>query len=158
MTNWTRTITSLGILALFAGCSSSPSERVDVRGPYPDVGRGNAEGNLNPGTLVVYTPVTADLSSGRSWLNGSDEAPPIVYSGYTVYSPEGKRVEYVRNHSLLPSTDEPPSEVALAPGRYLIKPDSAGPRSGQFWVSVEAQKETRVDVGKIGEPALPQVR
>lgn len=164
MWNSTRSVARPGTACAFvvlgiilAGCATSSSERIDVRGNYPDVGRGNAEGDENPGRLVVYTPVFTDTYAGRAdfwWY----ERPHVVHSGYTIYDSEGKRVRQVRNHSLWPSTSERPAEVALAPGRYLIQADMAGQHPDRFWVTVEAQKETRVDVSRIGAPATPEIR
>jgi hypothetical protein len=159
MMNVNRTLigVSLGgvLLLIFSGCATQSSERVDVRGSYPNVGRGNAQAEKNPGTLIVFTPTVTDLDSDHSMTSGSYEPPCVVHSGYTIFDTGGNRVEYVRNHSMLPSTDEPPAEIALAPGRYLIRTDQPAQGPSLFWVTVEPQHETRVDVAKIPKVVAP---
>ncbi len=145
--------------ALAVGCSAPAPERVDPRGRYPDVGRGNVDPHEAGGVLVVSTPTEADWSSGRTLTNGPEMRPPVVHTGYAVFNAEGDFVRHVPNHSLAPSADEAPEEIALPPGRYLIRPDD--PRSGQgpFWVTVDPAHRTQVDIARIQTtPPPPEAR
>jgi hypothetical protein len=137
-------------LGLTLGCATPPPERVDPRGQYPDAGLGNVGPHETGGVLVVSTSTTVDASSGRTLTNGPDVRSPVVHTGYTVFNSEGGFVQYVRNHSLAPSADEAPAEVALPPGRYLVRPDASEVARGPFWVTIEPEHDTRVDVARIG--------
>jgi hypothetical protein len=153
--------TSLGIssiaalLGLLAGCAAPSSERIDARGNYPDAGPGNVEGQRTIGVLVVDTPTYTDISSGRTLTGGPDQKDPVVHSGYVLFNADGSRVGHVRNHSLLPMTNEPPAEVTLTPGRYVVQPDVSDGGPSRFWVTVEALQATRVDVARVGATATP---
>jgi hypothetical protein len=144
--------------AVAVGCSSPGPERIDPRGNYPDVGTGNVDSRDTGGTLVISTPTEVDWSSGRTLTNGPDVRPPVVHTGYTVFNSEGAFVQYVPNHSLAPSADESPQEVVLPPGRYLVRADEAGAGHDRFWVTIDPERRTQVDVARIEMPREPEVR
>lgn len=153
----------MGVLAasafgLAVGCASPGPERVDPRGQDPDVGHGNVDSRGTGGILVVSTPTEADSSSGRTLTNGPELRPPVVHTGYTVFNAEGVFVRHVANHSLAPSADEDPEEVVLPPGRYLIRPDEPGTGHDRFWVTVDSERRTQVDVARIEAARPPEAR
>jgi len=151
-------ILAASAFGLAVGCSSPVPERVEPRGNYPDVGRGNADPRETGGVLVVSTPTEVDWSSGRTLTNGPEVRPPVVHTGYTVFNSEGAFVRHVPNHSLAPSADEAPEEVVLPPGRYLIRPDDPGTGHEGFWVTVDAERRTQVDVARIETTRPPEAR
>lgn len=142
-------------LGLAAGCSSPAQERLDPRGNYPDVGTGNVDSRAIGGVLVISTPTEVDWSSGRTLTNGPEVRPPVVHTGYTVFNSDGAFVRHVPNHSLAPSADEGPQEVVLPPGRYLVRADEAAKGHDRFWVTIDPERRTQVDVARI-ESARPQ--
>jgi hypothetical protein len=146
------------LLGLIVGCGAPSSERINPQGGYPDVAHGNVGRPDSVGVLVVATPIVADESSGRTLTGGPDVRSPVVHTGYSVYSPDGVFIQHVRNHSMAPSGDEPPAEVELSPGRYLIRPDVPVSGNDAFWVTIEPDRNTRVDVARIEEEHPPQVR
>jgi hypothetical protein len=147
-------------LVVAVGCSSPGPERIDPQGNYPDVGTGNVDPRDTGGTLIVSTPTAIDWSSGRTLTGGPEARPPMVHSGYTVFNSEGAFVRYVPNHSLAPSADEAPQEVVLPPGRYLVRADEAGTGHDRFWVTIDPERRTQVDVARIEatHPQQPEAR
>ncbi len=147
-------------VGLAAGCSSPAPERLDPRGNYPDLRTGNVDPRDSGGILVVSTPTEVDWSSGRTLTNGPDVRPPVVHTGYTVFNSEGAFVRHVANHSLAPSTDEAPEEVVLPAGRYLVRTDDAATGRDRFWVTIDPERRTQVDVARIGTapPQQPEAR
>lgn len=147
-----RNLGSLSVALLFAvlsGCASETATQIDPRATYPDAGTGNPDARMQRGTLTVYTPVVVDPTSGRAYMSGHDQPAPRVHSGYTLFHADGKSPVYVRNHTMMPSTDEEPSEITLPVGRYLVRPDLAPEDARTFWVTIETGKETQVDPSRL---------
>lgn len=141
-----------------AACQSSAPDRIPADQSYPDAGKGSPQ-NTATGELVIYTTSYPNREASRAYMSGADQPAWRVYSGYTVYGADGVRIGYIRNHTSYPSSDEAPSTVLLAPGRYLIRTDLPSDRPEIFWVTVEAGKETRVDAMNLpkGAPEEPKV-
>ena len=82
-----------GALALWAGlalsgCAAGGPERVDVGGGYPAAEARTRETHHYMAGLVVFTETFLDVSD-------SDKGTRAVYSGYTIYDEQGRKVQYV---------------------------------------------------------------
>lgn len=141
-----------------AACSSAAPERLSPTANWPDANKG-AEPRTETGDLIIYTTSYPNREASRGYMSGKDQPVWHVYSGYTVYGADGVRIGYIQNHTSYPSSDEAPSTVLLAPGRYLIRTDLPSDRPEIFWVTVEAGKETRVDAMNLPKapPEEPKV-
>jgi hypothetical protein len=123
---------TLAGLAL-AGCMTS-TDSIDPRGSYPDLGKGSAEAR-QLGRLEVI----AEVDEAR------DAKDTLRHPRYVVYDANGHRVTEV------PARDADGGEaVELPAGRYIVKVDREG-GPATFWVTVEADQLTRVDVETVRE-------
>src|SRR6185295_12002418 len=80
-----------------AACHSAAPDRLAPEAPYPDAGSGISR-TQSSGDLVVYTTTYPSREASRAYMSGSDQPAWRVYSGYTVYGADGKRIGYIRNH------------------------------------------------------------
>ncbi len=83
--------------------------------------------------LIVYTGKVLDPNVGDS-----DAGAMYVFTGYTVYDDQGKKIAYVRQDS------QEPSELSLAPGKYLVMLDRPDGHTPVFWVAVDQGRITEV--------------
>lgn len=141
-----------------AACQGAAPDRLPPNSPYPDAGTGMPR-SQGSGELVVYTATYPSREASRGGIPGPGSDAWHVYSGYTVYSADGGRIGYIQNHPSSASSDESPSTVLLAPGRYLIRTDLPAEHPEIFWVTIEAGKETRVDAMNLPKvaPEEPKV-
>ena len=123
----------IGVLFFFviAGCASAPEKtyhRTDVNRVVEPIAP------APHGSLKVYTE-TDDSSNGE---------PPHYYPHlpYMLYTPEGKKYKYVRNH--WSSQDEYPEIVELPPGKYVIVPETKFTKREIVGVVIEDGKMVEV--------------
>ena len=148
-----RHITVLLAMASLTACAAPRDSHIDPAGPYPDVRAGNfMREETDHGVLVVYTSRMRVNQEGR-WSGQSDgldwDSSHSVYTGYTIYDQSGHLWKEVPNHSPLVISDERPSDVALAAGRYLVRLDRAQGEVQTFWVTIEARRRTEVDPARL---------
>jgi hypothetical protein len=122
-----------------AGCTLGGPPSLEPRDSYPHVKETRSKSPTLTG-LVVSTERFLDLTY-------SDEGPQLRPTGYTVYDEKGLRVLYVRN--FIGITDTHPTRVPLEPGRYLVLLEKPADRTPVFWVTVEADRTTEVDVNSL---------
>jgi hypothetical protein len=92
--------------------------------------------------LVVFTGTLFDISD-------SDKGTREVYSGYTIYDEQGRKVQYVSQGG-----DEP-AEVSLEPGKYLILVDKPAGRVPMFWVKVQRGRIAEVHAEQLPKASTP---
>jgi phosphate transport system substrate-binding protein len=100
---------------------------------------GSAPAPPPTGALVVHT------ETYRVYDGGIDYYPHLPYD---VLTPTGELVLRVPNH--IGSNDEQPMRVALPPGRYLVRAETAGGGKLEFLVTVEAGRLTELDAASAG--------
>ena len=98
-------------------------------------------------SLVVRTETYLDYN-----LGDSDAGPVYHHTGYTLYDAGGRRVRYVKNW--IGNSDTTPEEVVLDPGKYLVLLEHPWDRAPLFWVTIEDERRTSVDVEKL--PPAPR--
>lgn len=109
MKNWHIWL-ALASLGFLPACTSPGSHlAIQPVGPRSS----EASSRYGQGYLVVY--------SAWSPFNNYDTTD---HSGYAVLSTDGKRVRFVHNHIIGDFTAEPPSNVRLPAGRYIVRADS----------------------------------
>ncbi|HXX93035.1 MAG TPA: hypothetical protein VEN81_05340 [Planctomycetota bacterium] len=135
-------------LSAGAGCTLGGPPTLEPRETYPH-GKEIRRKSLTLTGLVILTERFLDLN-----LGDPDEGSLLRPTAYTVYNAKGERLLYVRNYIGLRDTE--PVPIALDPGQYLILLDKPGDRSPVFWVTVEAERLTEVDVRSLPqEPRRP---
>ncbi len=93
-----------------------------------------------PGYLVVHT------ETFRVYDGGIDYFP---HRPYEIFDRYGRSLRRVRNHR--GRNDETPERVELAPGTYLIRPESARPTEApELFVTIEPGRVTEVHVTPSG--------
>lgn len=128
----------LGIL-LLAGCAFGGPSSLEPKETYPHAKEVRRK---SPGlaALVVSTERFLDATY-------PDEGVLLRPTGYTVYDEKGRRVFYVRNY--IGMLDTSPTRIPLDPGRYLVLLEKPGDRTPAFWVTVEEDRVTEVDVATL---------
>jgi len=92
------------------------------------------------GTLIVFT-LTSPIEDGGVYY--------YPHLPYEIYSTDGELIKNV-NNSLGPN-DESPAQVDLDPGNYLIKTSGVHGPEQEFFVNIEADKVTRVNVEEVDQ-------
>jgi len=133
----------LGIL-LLAGCALGGPSSLEPKESYPRAKEVRRKSPTLTG-LVVSTERFLDATY-------PDEGAMLRPTGYTLYDEKGRRVSYVRNY--IGMLDTSPTRVPLDPGRYLVLLEKPGDRAPLFWVTVEEDRITEVDVNTL-EKASP---
>ncbi len=110
-------------------------------GPSPS----SSSGFSARGTLVVY--------SGWSVFNNYDT---INHSGYTVYSGAGKLVKWVPNYLEGNISSEPPSQVSLPAGSYMVRAISEDYGRVTVPVVIKGGKTTFVYLDNASQPPYLQ--
>jgi hypothetical protein len=142
---------ALSAVLVAAGCAfPSERDRVDPNGSYADAQTGNVVESMPPmlvtsppsGRLLVYVrgEGTTIMASGKS---GLDTSRPR----YSIYDESGRYVREVVN--AVATAKESPEEVALTPGRYLVKVGGVEPSHPVFWVGIQVGRRSIVDVPKL---------
>jgi hypothetical protein len=141
--------TTFLVLGVVGGCSYGP-ETIDTSGSHPALGttapmtQEAKDAEVDTGRLLVFTP---RILEGNPL--DSEAAPFNPYSGYTVFTPDGHKVAYEKNHG---GRQEGPVARRLAPGRYLVRLDQPAPEL-EFWVTIEKGRVTQVENSHwSGEP------
>jgi len=137
---------SLGTLLLAglmasAGCTLGGPPSLEPSASYPHPKEIHRKSPLLTG-LVISTEKFVDLN-----LGDTEEGTQIRPTGYTVYDEKGQRLFYVRNY--IGRRDTEPTRMALDPGRYLILLEKPGDRPPVFWVTVEEDRLTEVEVSSL---------
>jgi len=94
------------ILALLAGCSSSPVV-LDPVGPAP----AHQAAYRAQGALRVFTAVETHEIGDNTYY--------YPHTGYSIYTTSGKLWKYVPNHTA--NEDETPARVTIPAGQYTVK-------------------------------------
>jgi phosphate transport system substrate-binding protein len=90
------------------------------------------------GTLMVYTE-TYPVDDGGIFY--------YPHRPYELLTRHGKPIRRVQNHR--GENDERPMRVDLAPGTYLIRPETARKERAEFFVTIEVGKTTEVDAREL---------
>lgn len=126
-------------LVVQAGCSlQGGPETFPVSEPYPTLGKARPTRN-RVCSLVVITETFLELA-----LGDNDEGARMHHTGYTLYDQLGRKIDYIRNY--IGSQDSEPMTVELEPGRYLILLDRPEKNPPVFWVVIEPEKRTEVNL------------
>lgn len=99
---------------------------------------GQPEIEAPTGTLIVVTEAYPVLDGGIYYH---------PHRSYDVLTTRGTLVRGVRNHSS--ENDENPSRVRLQPGTYLIRPKTSGKDRPEFYVTIERNRTTKVNVADL---------
>lgn len=92
------------------------------------------------GTLIVFTE-TSPTEDGGAYF--------YPHLPYEIHSTDGELIKIVQNS--LSSTDESPAQVELDRGNYLIKTKGLHGTEREFFVNIEADKITRVNIEEIDQ-------
>jgi ABC-type phosphate transport system substrate-binding protein len=95
------------------------------------------------GTLIVYTE-TSVVEDGGSYY--------YPHLPYDIFNADGELIRRVINS--LNSHDETPAHVELEPGNYLIRTEGARGQKQEFFVNIEGDKVTTVNVEEIDQSGL----
>jgi hypothetical protein len=133
-----RRILPVAALLLFLGCPGGP-EQIDATAAYPTMGEAKPTRALRT-SLVIFTATFRDLNLA------DDSGTMTRHTGYTIYTHQGQRVDYVRNYVGVHDTE--PTTVELEPGKYLILLDNPEKQPPVFRVVVEPGKLTTVTLPK----------
>jgi hypothetical protein len=79
-------------------------------------------------------------------LGDPEDGALVRPTGYTLYDAHGKKLMYVRNY--IGYRDSEPVTLELDPGKYLVLLDKPDGHPPLFWVSIEDQKLTDVNLRK----------
>jgi hypothetical protein len=136
-----------GLVALLAGCSSTPVALAPV-GPNPY----GVESKSIDGQLQVFTRLA--LQNDDQEQGGQDNGSPAWYqhTGYTIYNMDGTRVKHVGNTS--GHYDQTPRPIALLPGKYLVKARSKDYLEVIVPVVIQSGRTTRVHLDDKWKPAF----
>ncbi len=128
---------------------STEGQRIVMK-RFIGVREASASINQKTGTLVVFTE-TYPVEDGGTFY--------YPHRPYEVLTTDRELVARVSNH--LSINDESPARVPLSPGTYLIRPESASGTQKEFFVAIEPQKLTKLNVGNIlrtdSQSGLPAV-
>ncbi len=138
---WMSFFLGAGILAA-AGCQAGGVETIQPSPSYPTLGKTRPNRYL-VSTLRVFTETWIDYN-----LGSGDEGTVIRPSAYTLYDDQGRKLFFVRNY--VGAKDTEPTTIELDPGKYLILLDKPGKHAPVFWVTIEPNKETTVDLAGSG--------
>jgi hypothetical protein len=136
-----RTIALWAGLAV-SGCAVGGPDRVDAAGGYPSAEARTRETHHYEAKLIVFTETLLDVSD-------SDAGARQVYTGYTLYNDQGRKVKYVDQR------DVEPYEVSLEPGKYLILLDRPAGRAAMFWIKVERGRISEVHADRLPKASTP---
>lgn len=137
---------AVALLAMVAGSNVRGQESLDPQGNYPDLGKGNVTA-AGPGTgrLEIYYE-RYDLRGGSRAVQDSRRARCRIYD--------------VKGQFITAVTDtELPNGVlgaTLTRGAYLVEVILDHVRWTPFWVSVEHDGTTSVDLSRALEKAKPK--
>lgn len=92
---------------------------------------GNAWEPAEVGKLILYTETEAVEDGGFYFY---------PYLPYQIFTPEGKFIKRVNNR--LSPYDENPTQVRLAPGSYLLRPEGTYGKQKEFLVNIEEGETT----------------
>ena len=128
-----RLLTVLGVILSLFGCVHGGPDRIDPGTSYPAATVTTRSTHHYMANLIVYTERYLDPNVGDS-----DAGTRSVYTGYTVYDDQGRKVSYARQDG------QEPNELSLAPGKYLVMLDRPAGHAPGFWVKVEQGRITEV--------------
>ena len=98
-------ILGAAIVAMVAGCSTTP-QVLDRVGPAPP----KISSSVGEGRLVVHTATETHPDGDITYY--------YPYTSYDIYTPDGKRFKWVENHIGL--NDESPTLVTIPAGDYNV--------------------------------------
>ena len=124
---------------LVAGCATNPVV-LDTVGPRP----GFASSPTGQGRLVVFT------ETEEYYLDA--DVPFFPHRDYRIYNSDGNFVRRVWNSQS--HEDETPTDVSLAPGKYLVKADAEFYGPVTVPVVIEPGKTTRVVLQPGWKPSV----
>ena len=109
----------LAAVLILSGCASQPPVALDPVGPVP---MASAHATSGRGSLVVFSPpeAVANLSAEISGQPSDD----WQYSGYKIFSPDGRRIKSVSNNA--GTVQLHPQKVDLPAGKYVVVAKAAG--------------------------------
>lgn len=109
----------LAAAIFFAGCASQPPVALAPVGPAPLASVQQASGH---GSLVVYSPLEliADLNAAIGGQPSNDWG----YSGYKIFSSDGKRLKSVSNN--VGTVQLHPQTIELPAGKYVVMAKADG--------------------------------
>lgn len=121
-------------LLILVGCQGGP-DLIQPSESYPTLGEAKPTRDQRT-ALVIFTATFLDPNLS------DDSGTKIRHTGYTIYTNQGQRVDYVRNY--LGVHDTQPTTVELEPGKYLILLDTPEKQPPVFRVLIEPGKLTTV--------------
>ena len=123
-----------GLVALLAGCSSTPVALAPI-GPNP-VG---SESAATKGELQVFSNLTEQSDD-----QNQSSTDPVWYQhrDYNIYDLHGRLVKHVNN--TVGHYEQVPRRVALPAGRYLVRAQAADYLRVEVPVTIERGRTTRV--------------
>jgi hypothetical protein len=125
----------LALLSLgFLPACASPGTHLAIQPVGPR--SSEASSQYGQGSLMVY--------SALSPFNNYDTTD---HSGYAVWSTDGKLVRRVHNHIMGDFTAEPPSNVRLPAGEYVVKAESQDYGIVNVPVVIRSGETTHVFIG-----------
>jgi hypothetical protein len=130
----------MAALLCLAGCALGGPEFVDPSPSYPTLGLARSTKHASS-ALLVDTEKFVDLN-----LGDPEDGTQLRPSGYTLYDAQGKKLMHVRNY--IGYRDSEAITLELDPGKYLVLLDKPAGHPPCFWVSIEPQMLTEVDLLK----------
>jgi hypothetical protein len=129
-----RGILPVAAILFCVGCPGGP-DQITPSDSTPTLGEAKPTRDQRSG-LVVFSATFVDL-------NLSDDSGTMIrHTGYTIYTNQGQKVDYVRNYVGI--HDTVPTLVELEPGPYLILLDNPEQQPPVFRVLIERGKTTSV--------------
>ncbi len=130
-------ILGMGLSSLLLGCSSVPVVVAPV-GPNP----AGVVSQTRDGQLEVYSDLIVRTEGDNpTWYQHRD---------YTVYDPQGKPVEHVRN--TVGYYARRPSSISLPPGKYLVRAEAKDYLRVEVPVVIKSGQITRVHLDDDWRP------
>ncbi len=124
----------------FANWALSTEGQRIVMKRFIGVQEASASISQKTGTLVVFTE-TYPVEDGGTFY--------YPHRPYQVLTTNRELVARVSNH--LSTNDESPTRLHLSPGTYLIRPESASGNQKEFFVAVESEKLTKLNVWDLSK-------
>lgn len=139
----------LAAATLLSGCAGTPRMTLDTVGPAPTQATAIMAAK---GSLVVFsdteTVYDSDLPARRSFEHWTPSSYTWQYSGYKIFSADGKFIKFVKNNS--ETTLLHPQQVDLPAGKYCVAADSQGYGRIAVPVVISASKVTVVHLDATG--------
>ncbi|MBI2899804.1 MAG: hypothetical protein HYY17_06440 [Planctomycetes bacterium] len=128
--------TAWALAVWLTGCAG-PISRIDPAATHADAGTGNVHPPAK-GALVIHT---------ETYLFLDGDVARYPHTGYWIHDAEGQKLRFVPNH--IGTSDQDPTPVTIAPGRYLIRLESIDASPRVFWVTVEKNRLTEIEASDI---------